>query len=201
MNTATQAQVKAQATTLKDDKAFGNALKKAREGVATSFALIQDCILYGLTKYQTHSADTSYLSRAMDLCVNLPGTNPAQVKAYIQELANVTYRAASDGTKKFGKTGKGPATVTMPEEGYNWWDQKSEAIIVRPDMMDPIAELRKLFEKFTKKELEGKIPAERLQVFHETREQLAPVLHMEPLAKEKLFSKPVEAEEQAAATA
>lgn len=186
--TVTNQVVKFQATTLKNDKDFGKALTKAREGVQIAFTLIQDCILYGLDKYQHNSADSSYLSRAMDICNQMPGTNPNQVKAYIQEHANCLLRKVEDGSFKFKKTGKGPAVVTMPEEGYNWWNQKSEAVVLRADMIDPVGELQKLIARIVKKEAEGKLPESRKELFHELQAQLQPILQMEPLPTAQLHS-------------
>lgn len=186
--TVTNQAVKFQATTLKNDKDFGKALTKAREGVQAAFTLIQDCILYGLDKYQHNSADSSYLSRAMDICNQMPGTNPNQVKAYIQEHANCLLRKVEDGSFKFKKTGKGPAVVTMPEEGYNWWNQKTEANTLRVDMIDPVKELRNLFKRITEKEAKGLLPESRKELFHELLAQLKPVLEMEPLPSAQLHS-------------
>lgn len=188
MTTIKNEAIKLQATTLKTDKDFGKALTKARESVAGGFAMIQDCILYGLDKYRDNSADSSYLSRAMDICNQMPGTNPNQVKAYIQEHANCLLRKVEDGSFKFKKTGKGPAVVTMPEEGYNWWNQKSEAVILRADMIDPVGELQKLIKRVQKKEAEGKLPESRKDMFHELVAQLGPVLAMEPLPTAQLHS-------------
>lgn len=196
--TIKQPEVKFQATTLKNDKDFGKALTKAREAVGNGFAMIQDCILYGLDKYRDNSADSSYLSRAMDICNQMPGTNPNQVKAYIQEHANCLLRKVEDGSFKFKKTGKGPAVVTMPEEGYNWWNQKSEAVILRADMIDPVGELQKLMKRIEKKEADGKLPESRKDLFHELKAQLAPVLAMEALPTAALHS--VKAEDAPAAT-
>lgn len=176
-----------QQTTIRDDNQFGRALRDAKAGVTDAFQLIQDCILYGLEKYQKHSADASYLSRAMDLCEQLQGTNPNAVKGYIQEHANVVYRQAPDGTKKFGKDGKGPASVAMPEEGYYWYEHESTRIVVRPDYTDPIAALQRLFKKLDKLEKDGKIEPSRLEVLHELEAQLQPFMELEALPKEKLF--------------
>lgn len=177
-----------QHSTIKDDKQFAYTLSEARKSVNEGFAMVQECVLYGLDKYLKHSADASYLSRALDLAIQLKGCNPNQLKEYIKEHANVVYRQATDGTKKFGKNGKGPAVVTFPIEGYFWWDQVSEAIDVKPDMVDPVAAIISLIHKLQKKEKAGKIPESRKEMFHELEAQLAPIMQLEPLPKDQLFS-------------
>ena len=181
-------EVKFQATTIETDKGFQSSLTKARESVESGFSLIQDCILYGLEKYRDNSADSSYLSRAVAIAGEIKGMNANQVKAYIQEHANVMLRKVEDGSFKFKKTGKGPATVTMPIEGYNWWNEVSEARGLRADMVDPVGELQKLIKRIKDKEAKGLLPESRKDMFHELEAMVAPIMKLEPLPSEQLHS-------------
>lgn len=181
-------EVKYQATTIETDKGFQSSLTKARESVESGFNLIQDCILYGLEKYRDNSADSSYLSRAVQMAGEIKGMNANQIKAYIQEHANVLLRKVEDGSFKFKKTGKGPASVTMPIEGYNWWDEVSERNGLRADMIDPVKEIQRLLKRIKDKEAKGLLPESRKDIFHELEAQLEPYVKMEPLPSEQLHS-------------
>lgn len=181
--------VKLQATTLTSEKDFGKTLLKAKQSVGDGFMMLQDAILYGLEHYAKHSGDGSLLGRAMAACNELSGTNPNQLKAYIQSYANVRLREVGDGTMQFTKTGKGKPLVNMPPEGEFWWNHKEERITLRADLFDPIGELEKLLKRAETKLKDGKIPADRVGLIGEIRQRLQDLIQEHPaLDKKELYS-------------
>lgn len=181
--------VKLQTTSISSEKDFGKTLLKAKQSVGDGFMMLQDAILYGLQHYAKHSGDGSLLGRAMAACNELSGTNPNQLKAYIQSYANVRLREVGDGTMQFTKTGKGKPLVNMPAEGDYWWNHKEERITLRADLFDPIGELEKLLKRAENKMKDGKIPQDRMPLVAEIRQRLQDLINEHPaLEKKELFS-------------
>ncbi len=178
---------------IKTEAQFKQSLTKARESQQAAWQSIQDCIEFGIVKYLTASGDTSYLTRSIQLAFQMEAVDAGLLKGYIIAHCNVVLVKDNLGQYMFKKAMKGRPFGDLPEADYNWWDYKDEAVEQAPraDLMDIVAEIKKLQQRAARKLKEHKIPAvhaELVEKFIAGDMSLTEVKCMEPLPKDKLFS-------------